>query len=168
MGVWLPLSSRERLELYAGGEAAGHFHKGPDSLQVTAGPGARFSLLIDQSWQADLRIFYGTLMGYEAGFSVGGQYLWRVDDYVPGLGLNFTLRFGEATFYATSLEFVYPIFPEASFNIVVSPLVFKFDNITLSALRLGLGTPLHQGFGQILLVDLELLSFVFRIGQWQD
>ncbi len=149
-----------------GMDAGFHLHEGPNSIQVTIGPGLSFSLYSNDKWEIQTRVFTETLIGFDYGISLQGLYHFNYKSWYPGLGTDISLRYGEAIFHTQSLNYIYPMFPELTPSIVLSPLVFKKADLLFSALKTRIGTPISNGFGYIVILDVELISILLRVKKW--
>jgi len=137
-------------------------HYSKNTFRCAPGAALHFSLALNRRFDLDFRFFIGAFMGNSVLLDTGILYHFLTDKYQPSIGIRGNLDFGSVIFHTdSSVDYIYPRYPETGICITARPANFKFPGIILSFIDICIGTDLFYP-GKILLMYFELIHIEYR------
>ena len=149
-------------DVQSGAGMGTQIHYSKNTFRFAPGAALHSSLALSRRFDLDLRIFIGAFMGNSVLIDTGILYFFLTDKYRPSIGIRANFDFGSVIFHTdSSVDYIYPTYPEVGICIAARPANFRFPRIILSFIDICIGTDLFYP-GKVLLLYFELIHIEYR------
>jgi hypothetical protein len=150
------------LDIRAGAGMGTQIHYSKNTFKFAPGVALHCAFELHREFDLDFCFLLGALMGNSIRLEPGIMYNFQFGNYLPKIGLHFTIDFGSVVFHAESSEdIVQPTFPEVGFCLTLRPAYFRFSRVNLSFVDISVGTDMFLP-GRVLLLSFELIHIDYR------